>query len=294
MQTLEEGPARSPGPPPKRPARSQPDCVLSIGFQNLPAAIIEERGGTLVVLIQGSPQFWVDDSGQLKTPETDLEVRVFNMVRVEAEDGDPAGEIPKFRIGLERMGTVANEEADDADGTCADEEERDEGEAALKKAAGIPLLGLFASLLAAVALGGVAWACQHYLRQWIFSPAASHQEQQTDGARNAAAAPAKPSNADAPPALPPVSSLLLGLPGVDPFLQPEVAKLLDLSPEQQDAMQRLHQITQMAVADLEKYWGDDDRLEVAQKRRALLDEARQQALQLLTDSQREQWLKMAR
>ncbi len=181
MQTLEEGPARSPGPPPKRPARSQPDCVLSIGFQNLPAAIIEERGGTLVVLIQGSPQFWVDDSGQLKTPETDLEVRVFNMVRVEAEDGDPAGEIPKFRIGLERMGTVANEEADDADGTCADEEERDEGEAALKKAAGIPLLGLFASLLAAVALGGVAWACQHYLRQWIFSPAASHQEQQTDG-----------------------------------------------------------------------------------------------------------------
>ena len=108
-----------------RPTR-HPDCILSVGAQNLPAAIIEERGGTLYVIIQGSPQFRVDDAGHLKTPDKDLEVCVFNIVRLETEEDDPAGEIPEFRIGLERLGTVANEVPADEDDS--DEDEDDEPE----------------------------------------------------------------------------------------------------------------------------------------------------------------------
>ena len=84
------------------------------------------------------------------------------------------------------------------------------------------------------------------------------------------------------------------MPGVEPFFQPEVVKKLDLSAAQQEAIERLKQITQIGIADLEKYFGDDSRLEVAQKRSALLDEARQRALQLLTKQQQALWASMMR
>src|SRR6516164_4629047 len=86
---------------PKRAARPQPNSVLSVGEQQLPAAIIEERGGTLHVVIQGSPQFWVEDDGTLKTQDGEFAVRVFNIVRKDADDNDSAGDIPIFRVGLE-------------------------------------------------------------------------------------------------------------------------------------------------------------------------------------------------
>jgi hypothetical protein len=292
MPSVDKEPARPQNPPPRRPARAQPDCVLNIGFQNLPAAIVEERGGTLHVLIQGSPQFWVDDSGQLKTQETELEVRVFNIVRVESEEEDPVGEIPTFRIGLERLGTVANEdETDEAD---ADEEEPEADEAQVKKTTSFPFRGLILLLLAACGVCGGAWVGQNYFSTRFVFPAWTNAGKQSNIANNASAGPDKQPDANAALVLSPAFTELLRLPGVEPFLQPEVAKRLDLSPEQSDAIQRLQQITQMAVADLAKYWGDDRRLEVAQKQKALLDEARQQALQLLTEPQRELWITMAR
>ena len=102
-------------------------------------------------------------------------------------------------------------------------------------------------------------------------------------------------NADAAaPAAPAAVAKLLRLPGVEPFLRPEVAKWLDLSPAQRDALQRVDQVTEIAMRDLEKYWADNDRWEVARRRSELLDVARRQALQLLTDPQRELWDETAR
>ena len=70
-------------------------------------------------------------------------------------------------------------------------------------------------------------------------------------------------DADAAPlsAAPAAVAKLLRLPGVEPLLRPEVAKWLDLSPAQKEALQNTNQVTQIAMRDLEKYWGDSDRLE---------------------------------
>ena len=298
MPSADEGPVRQPTrsagapPPPRRSAHAQPDCILSVGAQNLPAAIIEERGGTLYVIIQGSPQFWVDDAGHLKTPDKDLEVCVFNIVRLEAEEDDPAGDIPEFRIGLERLGTVANEvpaDEDDADEDDDDEPEDDEVKAKLKKKTpgGLRTLIVLLAGVVLLAVGVLTW--QQHLGKWIVFPSWPDPAKQQPGkpAASSSAAPQPDADAGRPAAI----AKLLRLPGVEPFLQPEVAKWLDLSHAQKDALQRTDQVTQIAMRDLEKYWGDSDRLE---KRSALLEEARQQALQVLTDPQRELWDEAAR
>ena len=87
---------------------------------------------------------------------------------------------------------------------------------------------------------------------------------------------------------------ILRLPGVEPFLNPEVAAKLELTPSQTDAFKRLNRATQDAFEDLEKYWESGGRLELARRRDVLLEAARHEALQLLTDQQREQWEAMRR
>jgi hypothetical protein len=295
MPSADEGPVRSPTPSSRRSSHAQPDCILSVGAQNLPAAIIEERGGTLYVVIQGSPQFWVDDAGHLKTPEKDLEVCVFNIVRLEAEEDDPAGDIPEFRIGLERLGTVANEvpaDEDDTDEDEDDEPEDDEVRVKPKKTTtgGLRTLIVLLAGVVLLAVGVLTW--QQHLGKWIVFPSWPDPAKQQPGKPAASSSAAPQPDADAGrSAVPAAVAKSLRLPGVEPFLRPEVAKWLDLSPAQNEALQRTDQVTQIAMRDLEKYWGDSDRLE---KRSALLEEARQQALQVLTDPQRELWDEAAR
>ena len=88
----------------------------------------------------------------------------------------------------------------------------------------------------------------------------------------AAIQPAVPTVPEPPPEI-------LRLPGVEPFLNPEVAKKLELTPSQMGAFGRLNKTTQEALEDLEKYWESSGRLELAQRRNVLLEAARQEALQ---------------
>jgi len=96
------------------------------------------------------------------------------------------------------------------------------------------------------------------------------------------------------PAIPDPTPEILRLPGVEPFLNPKVAKKLDLTPSQMGVFGRLNKTTQQALADLEKYWESDGRLELAQRQNVLLEAARREALQVLTDQQRQTWEAMAR
>jgi hypothetical protein len=288
MKSCQEEPAASRIPSLPRPLRVQPDCVLSVGSQRLPAAIAEERGGTLHVLVQGSPQFWVEDDGELATPDADLAVRVFNIVRVEADD-DGSGRIPTFRIGLERLGEV--ERAVDFEAADLDEAEPEEADAGAKKKRCMHFRSILALVIAAVVLVGVSWRHQF----WTIFPLQSSSNDKTNIAPPASEPPKVESTPDsATPGMPPETSDLWHLPGVLPFLQAEVAKKLDLTPNQADAIDRLDRVTQEASGDLEKYWGSRGRWELARKRSALMDEARQQALQLLTEPQRKLWDEMTR
>ena len=73
----------------RRPvAPAQPDCLLTIGSQCLAAVLAEEWDTGLHVLIQGSPLFWVEDTGVLQTPDAEIAVRVSNIVRMETDEDD--------------------------------------------------------------------------------------------------------------------------------------------------------------------------------------------------------------
>ena len=96
------------------------------------------------------------------------------------------------------------------------------------------------------------------------------------------------------PGVPEPAPEILRLPGVEPFLAPEVAAKLQLTPSQMGAFGRLNETTQEALEDLEKYWESGGRLELARRRGVILEAARDEALQLLTDQQRQQWEALTR
>ena len=243
------------------------------------------------IVVQGSPQFWVEDDGTLKTPDGEFSVRVFNIVREEAEDAEndeTAGDIPTFRVGLERLGPI--DRNDDPDEFDQPEPEPKKTEAAAngeKKSRTFPLSVLALAFVAAMLVAAaIAW--RTHSGNWTFdlwpkgaSPSAGDKAGSLTGVeQSGSAANAKSSR---------IASELLAMPGAVPFVQPDVVNKLDITPTQTGAIQRLNKITLDAVNDLEKYWGGGDRWELAKKRTRLLEEAQQQALQMLTDPQRKQW-----
>jgi hypothetical protein len=271
-----------------RTSRPQPNCVLSVGEQQLPAAITEERGGTMHVIVQGSPQFWVEDDGTLKTPDADFAVRVFNIVREAADGDDVAGTIPAFRVGLERLGPIERK---------IDPEEADQPEVEAVKTNLAPVreektrispFSILALVMVAAVLVGAVIVWKTSVGKWTFpfklpgisGFAAGQVDSQGNGET--------PDSVSNPTPLR-IASDISELPGGAPFVQAEVIDKLSLTPTQTGDFERLNKLTLEALNDLEKYSGSDDRWELAQKRTVLLNEARQQALQLLTEPQRKLW-----
>ncbi len=295
MKPCVEEPVQGPSSATKKAPRPQPTCVLSIGDQQLPAAIVEERGGTMHIVVQGSPQFWVEDDGTLKTPVADFLVRVFNIVREkedEAEDDESVGDIPTFRIGLERLGPIERAvDPDDMFDQPIPEPKKTEAAANGEKKRRISSLGALALAMTAAVLVGVVVVWKTHSGNWTLGLGLTGANSSANGKPDSQPIAEQPGS-DARPKPPGVE--LSGLPGAAPFAQPEIVKKLDLTPSQTDAIRRLNKITLQAVNDLEKYWGSGDRWELAQKRSMLLSEARQQALQLLTDSQRRLWEEMTK
>ena len=247
------------------------------------------------IVVQGSPQFWVEDDGTLKTPDGEFSVRVFNIVREEAEEAEndeTAGDIPTFRVGLERLGPI--ERTDDPDEFDQPKPEPKKTAAVNgEKKARISPLSVLALAIVAAMLVGAAIVWQTHSANWPFSLGSKGPNQSAGDKADLPSGAEQPGSADQSTSLR-IAAELLAMPGAVPFAQPEVAKKLGLTPTQADAIQRLNKITLEAVNDLEKYWGSGDRWELAQKRTMLLEEARQHALQLLTSPQRERWDKITK
>ncbi len=293
MKACVEESVQDPSSATKRASRPQPTCVLSIGAQQLPAAIVEERGGTMHIVVQGSPQFWVEDDGTLKTPDAEFLVRVFNIVREEddeTEDDETVGDIPTFRIGLERLKQVERTDDPDVFDQPASEPKKIESAVNGEKETSFSSRTSFALSLAAVVVIGAVVAWQTQVGNWILRHGSTNSSGSASGKPESQSSTENSGSAGNPTAL----GEFTGLPGAAPFAQPEIVKKLELTPSQTDAIRRLNKITLEGVNDLEKYWGSGDRWELAKKRTLLLGEARQQALQLLTDPQRKLWDEMTK
>jgi len=272
---------------------AQPDYVLTIGSQRLPAVLADKQETGLFVLIQGSPLFWVEDSGVLETSEVEIAVRVSKIVRLETGEDEFASSLPAFRIGLTQLGQTVVKP-------------RPQPPPIPRKKARSKLLLLLPLNRIQVSVGGligfvlivtpvvfVAAAWLHHL----------HQAQSADSQNSTVSIPDVPqpttTGSQRPtvptvPAVPEPTPDILRLPGIEPFLTPVIAKKLELTPSQTGAFERLNGTVQEALEDLEKYWESGGRLELAQRRNVLLEAARQEALRLLTDQQRQRWKAMTR
>ncbi|MGO9114001.1 MAG: hypothetical protein ACLP9L_32700 [Thermoguttaceae bacterium] len=290
MGSHDEKPAglRPPSTLPVSPA--QPDCLLTIGSQRFVAILAEECDSDLHVLIQGSPLFWVEDSGVLQRANIETVVKVSNIVRIEAVENQFASSVPAFRIGLVRLGQKAMKKGPRPAPIPLRKARRNVLSFLPLKRMPISVGGLAAVAMIATPLVFVAAAWQHHVRQ----------ARSADSQEVVRAAPEMPLSTPtvkqepAAPAVPEPTPEILRLPGAEPFLNPEVAAKLELTPSQTGAFERLHKATQDAFVDLEKYWESGGRSELARRRDVLLDAARQEALQLLTHQQREQWEAMVR
>ena len=108
MELREEELAGSLRPSLRQVTPAEPDCVLAIGSQRLPAILAEDRNDALDVLIQASPLFWVEDCGVLQTKEAEIAVRVSRIVHKEIDEDDSTSTLPVFCIGLAKLaGTAA-------------------------------------------------------------------------------------------------------------------------------------------------------------------------------------------
>ena len=270
---------------------AKPDCLLTIGSQHLAAILAEEWDTGLLVLIQGNPLFWVEDIGVFQTLEGEIAVRVSNIVNVETDEDETASSLPVFRIGLARLGPP---------GVKVRPESVPAEESRPKLRSLLPLDririsrgGLVGFVLIVTPLLVVvsAWRCRVPQADSVAAHSMIVDAPETPSSSPASglqpAVTAAPAVPDPPPEI-------LRLPGVEPFLKLEVAKKLQLTPSQVGAFGRLNQTTQEALEDLEKYWESDGRLELAQRRNVLLKAARQEALQVLTDRQRQTWEAMTR
>jgi hypothetical protein len=292
METCEETPVIA-QPSPKRPVSPQPDCILSVGSQCLAAAISaeEERDDTsLHVFVQGSPSFWADDTGVLQTPDVEIAVRICTIHRIDCEEQDQGANVPVFSIGLEQLHQPAVKL-------------RPQPAPAFEAPPSPPwysfgsLTNLRLSLGGAIALGLVAAPVVIVAAVWKYRASSTDSGTPSTAVVSPAAVP---SSAPIAPLSPTVTEKsgpaieILRLPGVGPFLNPDVAKLLELTPTQMGVFSRLDKTTQEALKDLEKYWQNGGRLESARRRDVLMDAAREEALQVLTERQRQKWDSMAR
>ncbi len=293
MKSREEEPAGSTLSLQRPVSPAQPDCILTIGAQRLAAILAEEWDSGLYVLIQASPSFWVEDTGSLQTSEAELMVRVSNIVRLGGDDNDAVSTMPVFRVGLERLSQRVVKLAPQP-APAATESVRP------KLLSHLPLDRMRISVGGLIALSLIGTPLVLAVVAW------RHNSPQTDSADLTSvvlATPVSPSStlaADlqpaivAKPAAPGPTPEILRLPGVEPFLKVEVVQKLELTPSQMGTFGRINQTTQEALADLEKYWESDGRLELAERRNVLLKAARQEALQVLTNRQRQTWEAMTR
>ncbi len=267
----------------------QPDCLLVIGSQRLPAVLGEESDAGLWVLIQGSPLFWVEDAGVLQTAEVEIAVCVSNIVRMETEEDEFSSRIPAFRIGLARL--------DQTEVPLRSQP----APAPLRKACPNFLSRLRLNRLRVSKAGLIALVT--IVTPLVFLAAAWHQVPKTNligllkaagVAQDTQSSTMKDNMQLRANTAPDPAPEMLRLPGVEPFLNSEVAKKLELTPLQMGTLRRLDKATQQALQDLEKYWESPGRLELARRRNVLLEAARHQALQSLTDHQRQQWEAMTR
>ena len=95
-----------------------------------------------------------------------------------------------------------------------------------------------------------------------------------------------------PPTLHGLQDTVRRLPGANALAWPEVVKQLQLTDVQQERIHQLIEDTSRAIRGLDRELSGEQRQQMSELRGALLDQARREAIDLLTPQQRAKWEKL--
>jgi hypothetical protein len=260
--------------------------MLRFGSTEVPVILVNESADGLGVLTGDPGKLWVNRIGLLKTNSVWYEVRVTYILRNEPADVDGAGPEGQFRLGLQRLREIPQQNEarinswrsrivgvllpQDSSGTFT----------------GLSLTVLSVTLvLAVLVFATMTWPhVRPMISGWLHG-----QPVDVETAREAGKAAA--TGADAAPGV--FHDLARQVPGAEVFLLPEVAEALGLIAAQQAEIRHLSETTRQALAEVPWRWPDDSRQAQAHRRAVIQEAARREALLLVTGPQRQRWERLA-
>jgi len=298
---------------------------LKVGEMRMPVRVLNESAGGFAVLVDGPPGVEAGALVQLRANAAWFEAKVTSITRLEppktadegAEESATGG--PAFRVGLCRLGEIASPDEENSRAVRRRlffhlAQFLPSGPSMVVTGVVFAILVVLTPVIVLVLLSHrdnpVVKEVSKLGDNMIFS-----QLQESDGKSRRQEAPARPSapRSETPgplttdrardvPATPPPATRAPGdeqikrirdLPGAMAFVLPDVIGRLELTQTQQDQIERIAQTTARAVQDLDVRWPGANRQELSQKQSAVLEQARREALDTLTEEQRTRWQELA-
>ena len=268
---------------------SRQTATLKIAGAKLQARLVEMSARDFTVLVGAPlPDVRINDVGELRSAEGRFEVSVTNVAEVGPDEMTSQRQASMLRLSLYRRRELS------APGNGLGRLKPWRGRRwrkiylspAVKRTIGT-LVVLTIVLLPILVVVGAASPEQSVLRamcDWgrhTISPTDNR-----DGSPQATVATTDVSQNTA------AARAVLSLPGPEPFASPQVVQALELTAEQQSKLNAMIEATVAALRECDKRWQGESRHTNSKKRAIVMDAARQEALKILTEPQREKWLEM--
>jgi len=274
------------------PAR---EAVLTVGQTEVPVGLLDESAGGFAVLADQRPDVEPGDIARLTRNSDRFEVRVAHVTEQASDATEGGAAEPQFRLGLERL-----RELDPAEGPAQEagwlSRLSPQGRLAMGGSFTVVGIGLGTVIVAALIAAAVLTSgTEHSLVDGFAGVEGSHAiswESPLGASAETASRSSARSSAQTRPAAgsgESWSTTIRRLPGATAFLLKEVVEYLALSESQQEQIRQIAETTaermQRSAEDLQ----GANRRKRSELRTRLLDKARQQVLDLLTDEQRDRW-----
>jgi hypothetical protein len=274
-----------------RPGREA--ATLSLGPYLYSAHLVDSSSGGFAVLVPEGPQtIRINDEGTLRTVDGVYAVRVVNIHLASKRRNALGGAVPMLRVGLRRVGDLVA--ADDPELRRATHGLRSN----LRHAFPTQLAFVKTLIYTALVAGGVALVLMVVIAMIDPRSLLRDMRDAAGDEPDAAAAAAAGNERGDSPASPGTGTgnirrAIQRLAGAEPFVVPEVIDALKLSPAQQARIRELHDTTASAIRDLDARASGVNRQEQAKCRALLMEAARREVLEVLTEYQRRKWRKLS-
>lgn len=274
------------------------DAELKAGSVRMRVRLANESAGGFAVTSELPFPVQQGDLVELRTANGCYEVRVAHTARPDASDpSQRRGKRPSYQLGLERVGEMSQPTQHDVPRAGWWAVLPQHWLNPFRSNSGELVTLVLAVALIPTALALFAWSYHRPLLKWFTSGAraeqsdASHETTDLLVAVEAAVTPRADGKSPvrAAPSVASMRRLVRRVPDASPLAVPAVAEHLSLDHSQQWQIRRLVEATRKALANIDQEMAQASAEAREQSRRSIQEMARSQAVQLLSNQQRERW-----